>query len=64
MSSTLTPAEKRRRLIISLQTAPVRVCYTLHECALCPLEIRQGDVYRDRGYGRRAHCECVPEVAP
>lgn len=51
---------KRRRLIRSLYTAPARTCYSLHECALCGEAITLGQVYSDRGHGRRAHYDCVP----
>lgn len=50
----------RRSLIRSLQSAPVRKCYTVHSCALCLHDIKLGEHYADRGYGRRAHYDCVP----
>ncbi len=36
-----------------------RTCYSLHECALCGSLIRLGERYKDGGYGRRAHDDCV-----
>ena len=38
---------------------PVRVCRTLHHCEICEKNINLGQVYRDGGYGRRAHETCV-----
>lgn len=61
MSKALTPDEKRRRrLIISLQDAPVRTCHALLYCQLCGGEIQRGDTCCDRGHERRAHYRCVP----
>jgi hypothetical protein len=38
---------------------PVRTCKSLHTCELCGYSIRCGSLYRDGGYGRRAHTSCV-----
>jgi len=51
---------KRLRLIVSLQTAPMRTCYSMHECYFCDQGIRLHEHYLDRGYGRRAHYSCTP----
>jgi hypothetical protein len=37
----------------------IRMCYTMHSCILCGGTIANGSVYRDGGYGRRAHVRCV-----
>ncbi len=61
-----TPRQARTRLmkfINSLYLKPLRQCRTLHCCALCGLEIRVGDEYRDGGYGRRAHEFCFQATA-
>lgn len=38
---------------------PVRMCRTLHECAICSGKILCGQEYHDGGYGKRAHTTCV-----
>ena len=59
----LKPLSARLQAFInSLALAPKRKCLTLHECALCACEIRIGDIYRDRGHGRRAHEHCFQAV--
>lgn len=45
--------------LASLSTAPLRKCNSLHTCCLCPHPIVLGDLYYDRGYGKRAHRACV-----
>lgn len=52
------PANWREKLLKSLATAPVRMCYSMHECALCGRTILLGETYRDRGLDRRAHTKC------
>lgn len=37
----------------------IRVCYSLHHCALCLKDIKCGEMYYDGGYSRRAHVSCV-----
>ena len=37
----------------------LRYCYSLHECELCDRPITLGQYYRDGGYGKRAHDDCV-----
>lgn len=71
MSVTATPymynadkAEgKRLRLIRSLQSAPIRICHTPHECCLCDKDIKAGQYYADRGYGQHAHSVCVDALS-
>lgn len=41
---------------------PLRRCLTMHTCELCDKGIKLGENYRDGGYGRRAHQECVYKV--
>lgn len=41
----------------------LRYCYSVHSCVLCGKDIRLGEFYRDGGYGRRAHDECVAKAA-
>ena len=38
---------------------PLRRCLTMHHCAICDKTISLGENYRDGGYGRRAHVDCV-----
>ncbi len=52
---------EREKLIASLRDKPLRVCQTMHECCLCRKTIQYGDQYRDGGYGRRAHVECLDD---
>lgn len=42
-----------------LRNKRIRVCQTLHDCCLCGLPIRHGDIYYDGGYGKRAHDTCL-----
>ncbi len=42
----------------------VRICRSVHECALCGQDLTYGRDYHDGGYGRRAHVECVKALAP
>lgn len=46
-------------ILASLSEAPLRTCRSLHSCCLCKKDITLGDQYRDRGYGRRAHLDCM-----
>ena len=39
---------------------PKRVCYSLHECAVCGKAIYGGEEYYDGGYNRRCHVGCAP----
>ena len=41
---------KKRRL---------RICRWLNHCKICNKDITDGQQYRDGGYGRRAHEDCV-----
>lgn len=41
---------------------PIRVSRGYHECKLCNKLINKGDKYSDRGFGRRAHVECVDKL--
>ena len=41
---------------------PLRKCYTLHKCDVCKGDIILGSLYRDGGYGRRAHHTCVEQM--
>lgn len=54
-----TPPKKMRAFCNSLVLKPTRVCRSLHACALCGLEITDGQSYKDGGYGRRAHLVCM-----
>lgn len=40
----------------------LRCCYSLHECQLCGQPIKLGEYYRDGGYGRRAHNDCIDKT--
>ncbi len=40
----------------------LRTCYGLHQCEVCQGMIKQGELYRDGGYGKRAHEECVDKL--
>jgi len=42
---------------------PVRICKTLHKCAICNQGIYLNQCYYDGGYGRRAHTHCVDKGA-
>lgn len=48
----------------SLKSAPVRLCRSMHDCCICPNTIANGQYYADRGYGKRAHLECVRPLLP
>ena len=39
-----------------------RRCYSMHSCKICGNDITLGELYRDGGYGRRAHEECVDRL--
>ena len=51
---------KKRRLT----EYPLRVCYSMHHCCLCPQAITLGQYYYDGGYSRRAHLKCADANAP
>jgi len=55
--------ERQRTLtadqLVALAKRPVRICRTLHHCAICQTEIIIGQKYYDGGYGRRAHKNCL-----
>lgn len=55
-----TESDKNTSRVRSLRSAPTRTCRTLLECVLCGKDITLGQIYRDRGYGRPAHVECIP----
>jgi len=40
----------------------IRICQSMHDCAVCGGTIKYGDVYYDGGYGRRAHERCAKPV--
>lgn len=42
--------------------SPLRKCRSLQECCFCDGSITSGQHYYDRGYGKRAHQECVEEM--
>jgi hypothetical protein len=42
---------------------PMRTCIWMNECRLCGKTISSGQQYRDGGYGRRAHAECISIAA-
>lgn len=48
-------------LLTSLSAAPLRTCRSLHHCCLCEKDITLDQMYRDRGYGKRAHLPCVTD---
>jgi hypothetical protein len=52
-----------QRLCNRLALAPVRTCRTLHSCVLCGKDITDGQEYRDKGYGARAHEGCFKQAA-
>ena len=37
----------------------LRVCYSMHKCALCSTTIMLSQEYHDGGHGRRAHKGCA-----
>lgn len=41
---------------------PIRVCRSLHTCALCGEAITLGQEYHDGGFCRRAHVACVDQA--
>lgn len=47
-----------QNLCNSLALAPTRECKYLHSCVLCGTDITSGEMYKDRGYARRAHLDC------
>lgn len=62
------PTNKQSRLMIQrmcnrLALAPVRTCRTLHSCIFCGGDITDGQQYRDKGYGARAHEGCFAQMA-
>ena len=52
-------ADLSGKSLTRLASKPVRTCYTMHDCCLCPVIIVSGRKYHDGGYGKRAHIECV-----
>lgn len=46
------------------QAAPLRKCRSLQECCFCEQSISAGQHYYDRGFGKRAHQECIDGMAP
>lgn len=60
----MTAEEKRiRKMINRLALATIRQCRSLHTCCFCNNSILNGDQYRDKGYGARAHETCFQAVA-
>jgi len=51
-----------RKVNTKFDRYPLRICRTLHHCAICYETIVIGEVYLDGGYGRRAHKSCNDEV--
>ena len=49
---------KHLKLVKQLKKKPIRKCYTMHECCICHKIISCGEIYRDGGYGKRAHEKC------
>ena len=58
---TMTKQNASERLH-SLLNKPLRTCISSHECCFCDQTIRLGDLYRDGGYGRRAHQNCMVKL--
>ena len=54
---------KLQNMVNRLALAPVRTCRSLHSCVFCPDPIRDGQQYRDKGYGCRAHELCFKATA-
>ena len=52
---------KDLKIIRLLESKPLRHCMTMHECCLCTETILAGQLYRDGGYGKRAHDSCVEQ---
>ena len=41
---------------------PLRLCRTMRHCESCKGTIRDGEFYRDGGYGRRVHLKCIAKA--
>lgn len=50
---------KKELTYINWKKYPMRKCRSMHECYCCRKTIRDGEIYYDGGFNRRAHQSCA-----